>query len=355
MRARMKQLSAALLLLLLCASASAAMVDVAALRAYAKGAISRCPDAVVTIEPILQSGPMNFLVYDVTVKSKDENCATRKYLLFSPSTQQVILGTAFVLPQDGRPLNVRLSEHSSELLKQPVMASVAAFPLPDGLKAVTLTKQTPYGPFSYHGYVDGSERFMIVGMRGNLRIPPSTTLRDVLNAASAARRGNKKARVEVLELSDFECPTCARAHEKIDPLIEKNLSKINFGRLDLPLFEHHEWALPAAVGGRAILKVAPAKYWAYVDFMFRNQEQIGKTKFDKVIQDFCEDNGVPWAKVQPIYNSPAERQAMLEQVSRAFDNNVNATPTFIVNGQMTDFGPEGATVMKAIKDALAGK
>lgn len=347
----MKRTLVILATLAFCVSASAA-VDIAALRNYAKKALPGCPDAVVTVQPVLQPGPMNFLVYEVDIRSKDDSCNTRKYLLYSQATQQVVLGTVFLVPEDGRPLNTRVAAQSSELLKQPVSVTISGFPLPDGLKSVAITKQTPVGPFSYHGFLDASQRFMMVGMRGNLRTAPSTTLHEVLNTANAARRGNPMAKLEVIELSDFECPTCARAHAKVDPLIEKHLSKINFGRLDLPLFEHHEWALPAALGGRAIYKVAPAKYWAYVDFMFRNQEQISKTPFDKVLQDFCEDHDIPWAKVQPIYRSPAERQAMFEQVSRAFDNNINATPTFLINGEPTAYGPDGAFVIKAIKDAL---
>jgi protein-disulfide isomerase len=337
---------------LACSLSASAAVDVAAIRSYAKNALSRCPDAVVTVQPLQQAGPMNFLLYEVDIRAKDEDCNTRKYLLFSQATQQVILGTVFILPEDGRPLTTRVAAQTSELLKQPVSATISAFPLPDGLKSVALTKQTPFGPFAYHGYIDASQRFMMVGMRGNLRTPPSTTLRESLNTADAARRGNPVAKLEVIEISDFECPTCARAHAKIDPLIEKHLSKISFARLDLPLFEHHEWALPAALGGRAIYRVAPAKYWAYVDFMFRNQEQIGKMAFDKVLQNFCEDHDIAWNKVQPLYRSPAERQAMLDQVSRAFDNNINATPTFLINGQPTEYGPDGVYVIKAIKDAL---
>lgn len=351
----MKKTLIALCTLAFSLSLSAAPIDVAAIRSYAVKALARCPNPVVTMEPIPQAGPLNFVLYDLRIKSSDENCNERKYVLYSPSTQQVILGSVFSLPTDGKPVDARLTEHATKLLQQPVVATVAPFPLPDGLKSVSITKQTPYGPFSYHGYVDGSERFLIVGTRGNLRTPPSQTLRDAIGAQNAVRRGNPKAKLEVLELSDFECPTCARAHKEIDPLIEKNLSKINFGRLDLPLFEHHEWALPAALGSRAIQKVAPKYYWDYVDFMFKNQEEISKQPFDTVLKNFCEDHDIAWAKVAPIYGSPAERQAMLEQVSRAFDNNINATPTFIINGQPTDFGPGGKYVLEQIKAAVGAK
>src|SRR5687767_15300371 len=92
---------------------------------------------------------------------------------------------------------------------------------------------------------------------------------------------------------------------------------MNYVRIDLPLFEHHEWSIPAALGARAIQRVAPAKYWTYVDYVFKNQEAIGKQSFDKVIEDFAEDNDISWAAIKPIYTSKEERQALLDQVSAA--------------------------------------
>ena len=213
----------------------------------------------------------------------------------------------------------------------------------------------PTGPFAYHGFVDSSSTFLIVGSRGNLTIDPAQSLREALNASNAVQRGNKNAKVEIIELSDFQCPTCGRAHKKVEPIIESNLSKVNYHRIDLPLFEHHEWSLPAALGARAILKVAPTQYWKYVNFIFENQEVIGKTDFDTVLKDFCSDHDIDWAKIQTIYRSPAERAALMEQISRAFDNGISSTPTYIINGQMMGYGPEGTFTISQIKKALGVK
>jgi protein-disulfide isomerase len=219
-----------------------------------------------------------------------------------------------------------------------------------------MIKDTQFGPFSYHGFVDSSSTFLVVGSRGNLKLDPGRSLVDALRADTAGvHRGKKTAKVEIIELSDFQCPTCGRAHKKVEPIIAKNLSKINYTRLDLPLFEHHEWSLNAALGARAINKVAPTQYWKYVDFVFGNQEAIGKTAFDTVLKDFCTDHDIEWARVEKIYKSPDERAALLDQVSRAFDNGINSTPTYIVNGQMMGYGPEGTFTIEAIKKAVGAK
>ena len=334
----------------------AAQPNVAALKAYATRALAQCAGQTITLEPINEPGPSGFFPFGLTQKSSDPDCGRSTILLYSPATSQVIIGAVFALPEDNRSVEARAAELATNMLKQNLNATIAPLPLPDALRAVALTKDTSFGPFSYHGFIDGSRRFLIVGSRGNLYIDPGTTLEESLGMENAVRRGNRKARVKIIEMSDFECPTCARAHKTIEPLIAKNLAKIDYARLDLPLFEHHEWALQAALGARAIQKVAPAKYWTYVNFVFENQETIGKSgSFDKTLQNFCEDHDIPWSRVEKIYRSQAERESLLNQVSRAFDNGVNSTPTYIVNGQILGFGPSGATTIAAIKQALGIK
>ena len=232
-------------------------------------------------------------------------------------------------------------------------ATVAPFPLPDGLKAVSITRTIPYGTFAYNAFIDASEQFLIVGFRGLMNTDPARTLRDAMNVAAGARRGSATAKAEIIEISDFQCPTCARAHEKLEPLIRQHLSKINYVRVDLPLFENHDWSIQAAMAGRAIQRVAPAKYWAYVDHVFKNQEAIGKRRdFDATIKEYAEDNDLNWAEIQKIYRSAPERQLLLDQVSRAFSLGIASTPTFIVNGQIMGFGPEGSFTIDAIKQAV---
>jgi protein-disulfide isomerase len=324
----------------------------AALKNYVARVLPRCPAGALTLEPMRTEGPVNFSPYLATLRSSDQYCGAQKYVLHSPKSQQVIVGTVIPLPADKRATSVRVTEEATRLIGKQVTATIAPFPLQDGIKAVTITRQTQWGPFAYNGFVDAAEKFLIVGFRGSLTSDPTRTLRDALNVASGARRGNAASKVEIIEISDFQCPTCARAHEKLEPLLQKNLGKVNYVRIDLPLFEHHQWAVSAALGARALQKVAPAKYWSYVDYIFKNQEQIGKRKIDDVVREWMEDNDVDWAAASKIYNSKTERQAILDQVSRAFAVGVVATPTFIVNGQIMGFGPDGAFTFDAISTAL---
>ena len=336
------------------ASLSAAPADPAALRRYADRAMQKCPGSTVNVERLDQKGPTGFDVYRVSQTSTDKNCAAQSFLLHSPTTQQTFFGTVISLPQDPRPATTRLQSHTSGLLKTEITAKISPLTLGDGLKPATLTKQTPLGPFNYTGYIDSSTNFFLVGMLGKLSEDPTVTLRKALGTENAARRGNGVAKTEIIEISDFQCPTCARAHETLEPLIAKNLNRISYLRLDLPLFEHHEWAMAAALGARAIQRIAPAKYWQYVDHIFKNQTVIGTLNFDKFFKDYVEDHDIDWAAVEKIYKSPAERKALLDQVSRAFAVGVVSTPTIIINGQKMGYG-ETEYALQAVKETLGGK
>jgi protein-disulfide isomerase len=259
---------------------------------------------------------------------------------------------------DGRPVTDRIAEVVMESLKRPVRVTIAPFPLPDGLRAVSMSRDTAYGQFAYHGFVDQSQAWMIVGFRGNLRTDPTQSLLETLNLSAAVRRGDPKSKVKIIELSDFECPSCGRAHKVIEPLIAKYVKKVDYYRLDLPLFEMHPWAMDAALGARAIARVAPSKYWEYVNWVYANQEEINNATAkqpafaDTILKAYCDDHDINWTAVDKIVKSPAERSALLDQVSRAFDVGVNSTPTYIINGTILGFGPEGTFTISEIRKAL---
>lgn len=350
-------LATAVALFPFCAVAQMAPSLDSALTNFATRSLAKCPDARISVTPMGAGGPSGFAVYTLTQESSDPSCQRKTYLLFSQATSQVLIGTIFTLDQNSKPIAERVSDVAGVALKEKVVTTVAPVPLPDGIHAVSIMKQSKEagGGFTYHGFVDSSNNYLIVGTRGNLHSDPGQTLINSIGLAGAVRRGNPKSKVQIIELSDFQCPTCGRAHKKVEPIIARNLDKVDYYRLDLPLFEHHEWALNAALGGRALAKVAPAKYWAYVNFVFENQETIGKQPFDTVLKNFVDDNDVNWKAVEKIYSSPAEKKALIEQVSRAFDNGIISTPTYIINGQILGFGPEGTFTIDAIKQAIGVK
>ena len=117
---------------------------------------------------------------------------------------------------DELPVAARIAQVASDALKEPITVTIAPFPLPDGIHAVSMSKKDKgAGSFTYHGFLDGSNSYLIVGTLGNLNTDPGKTTIDAIGLGGAMHRGNPKARVQIIELSDFECPTCAKAHKRV--------------------------------------------------------------------------------------------------------------------------------------------
>src|SRR5436305_1822946 len=92
--------------------------DATTLTHWATKALTRCPDSKITVEEVQAPlVPANFKVYAITQTSSDKGCGGQKYLLYSPTTGQILMGTVIPLPADSRPADVRVTETSGELLK----------------------------------------------------------------------------------------------------------------------------------------------------------------------------------------------------------------------------------------------
>src|SRR6266550_6587596 len=120
----MKKIALALLVALISVPLTAAPADVNALRNYLVKAMPKCPDSKITVEAISHVGPTGFIPYSATQTSSDTSCGAQKVVLYSPSTNQVIIGTVFALSPDSRSIEERVAEMASELLKTNIKATL---------------------------------------------------------------------------------------------------------------------------------------------------------------------------------------------------------------------------------------
>lgn len=348
----MKKSIFAVSLLFVCAPLFAARpVNDPTLERYVRRSVENCPGSDISLTTIDTPGPAGFTTYRATHSSNDERCGRKLYLLVSTATDTMVVGDVFSIPAGTATVEKRLADLTQKMLKKTVTITLGPAGK-DGLRVANIQSASKEGPFVMHGFVDSSNKFFIVGRRGSRKVDPGETLMKELGVASGASRGAPMARIRIVEMSDLQCPSCKRAHDSFEPFLKKNLNKISYTRLDLPLFEAHDWSVKAALGARAIQQVAPAKYWEYVDFIFSQQELIQAKTIDQVVKNFCEDHDIPWAKVQPLYTSPAAKKALIGQVGKAFDNQIFSTPTFIVNGQPIFFGSTGDYVRSYIEGLL---
>jgi protein-disulfide isomerase len=97
-----------------------------------------------------------------------------------------------------------------------------------------------------------------------------------IDVAGRPIRGNPDAKVTIVNFDDLECPYCARMHQTLFPsTIDHYKDKIRVIYRDNPLPpDMHPWAVHAAVDANCLAAQNPGVYWAYVDYLHSNAQEI---------------------------------------------------------------------------------
>lgn len=83
-------------------------------------------------------------------------------------------------------------------------------------------------------------------------------------------RGNKKAKVVVIEYSDFQCPFCQRVHPTYKKIVETYGDKVMWVYRHFPL-NFHPKALPAAIASEcAYEQGGDDAFWKFTDELFNS-------------------------------------------------------------------------------------
>ena len=97
----------------------------------------------------------------------------------------------------------------------------------------------------------------------------------VFNLDSAQMKGEQSAKLVLVEVTDYQCPFCARHVRETWPQIEKeyvDTGKLKFTLLDLPLESIHKNAFKAAEATRCAKD--QGKYWEMHERLFTNQQTL---------------------------------------------------------------------------------
>lgn len=176
-------------------------------------------------------------------------------------------------------------------------------------------------------------------------------------------RGNKDAKVTVVNYDDFECPFCSKMHQVMFPEILKEYGdKVRFVYKDFPIADIHPWATHAAVDANCLAAQNADAYWDFADYIHANQRQVNGEKsrdaqfaaIDQIAVDQGKKNNVDANSLQACMKAQKEDQIKTE-IHEGETLNVSATPTLFVNGEEVDgaLPPEQfrATLDEALKQA----
>jgi protein-disulfide isomerase len=147
----------------------------------------------------------------------------------------------------------------------------------------------------------------------------------LLSIENAPARGNAKAKVTLVEFSDFECPFCGRyvretyaqiQHEYVDS------GKVRYVFRNFPLENLHPQAFGAAVAGECAR--AQGKFWEMHDRMFANQRAL---TLPGLIRS-AETLGLDSAAFQKCVASDTPKKKVRQDIADVEALGANATPVF---------------------------
>lgn len=169
-------------------------------------------------------------------------------------------------------------------------------------------------------------------------------------------RGNKDAKVVVVNFDDFQCPYCSRMHQTLFPEVLKEYGdRVEFVYKDFPLIDIHPWATHAAVDANCLAAQNNDAYWDFADHIHASQRDVNAEKgreaqfaaLDHLTLEQGQKHNLDQAKLQSCVKAQNE-DAIKKSMHEAEDVGVNATPTLFVNGQEMD----GALPVNEVRAAL---
>jgi protein-disulfide isomerase len=158
--------------------------------------------------------------------------------------------------------------------------------------------------------------------------------------AGAPLLGPEPAVVPVVLFSDFECPYCRKVAAPIEMLQKHYGCTVYFK--SFPLRQNHVRAEPAARAAWAAHR--QGKFWQMHDALF-----TAKRLEDADFKRFAAKIGLDAKRFQADYASPEALAAIDADIAEGSAAGVQGTPTFFVNGRLTDGLDK---LQEAIREAL---
>lgn len=166
--------------------------------------------------------------------------------------------------------------------------------------------------------------------------PASDTTKDsaLIDTAFAADwiRGNPDSSVTLVEYADFQCPACAQYHPLVKILEQEFGTDAQFIFRHFPLSRAHPNAEAAAAAAEAA--GMQGKFWEMRDILFERQtEWAQKPRPQSTFNSYAEELGLNVEKFEEDRNRDNIEEKIEKHFQSGTASNVNATPTFFLNGK----------------------
>ena len=159
--------------------------------------------------------------------------------------------------------------------------------------------------------------------------------------AKGPARGPDKAKVTIVEFSDFQCPFCGREAPVVDRIMKEYDGKVKLVFRHFPL-DFHPFAQKAAEAGACAAD--QNKFWPLHDKMFGNQQKLAVDD----LKAYAKELGLDPAKFDKCLDTGEKKEAVTADQKAGSEAGVNGTPAFFVDGIFIN----GAVPYEQLKEAV---
>lgn len=144
--------------------------------------------------------------------------------------------------------------------------------------------------------------------------------------------GVTKAKVNVVEFGDFQCPACGVAYQVVKQIKEEYKGKISFAFREFPLMGHKYGYTGALVAESAS---GQGKFWEMYDKLYSNQKEWSESKDALAIfTTYAKEIGIDADKFKQDVESKKYDAKIQADLSDGNQLRINSTPTFFINGKI---------------------
>ncbi|HAA55458.1 MAG TPA: hypothetical protein DCE42_11925, partial [Myxococcales bacterium] len=148
----------------------------------------------------------------------------------------------------------------------------------------------------------------------------------VIKVGNAYTKGNPKAKVTIVEFSDFQCPFCSRGARQVGEFIKYYKDHVRLVFKHFPLSFHKE----AHLASQASLAAgAQGKFWEYHDRLFANQRKLKRPDLERYAQSL----GLDMQKFKAALDNGTYKGQVDADLKQGGKNGVSGTPTMFINGE----------------------
>jgi len=148
-------------------------------------------------------------------------------------------------------------------------------------------------------------------------------------------KGVENPEITIVEFSDFQCPACQEAAPMVDQIVKSYPNQVQVIYRHFPLDQIHPNARTAALASEVVAE--SGKFWEYHDILFARQADweaiTDRSKLKEMFADFASELEIDKASFLEKIEDASIAEKVQNDVTVANNANVNATPTFFVNGQ----------------------